>query len=83
MKTILRFRPSECSDPEYWQELHHVGDRDSSESSLADEDWLSSYQQARQNALTRAWARWHEADANNNSEMKHHYENIIVTLTLS
>ena len=73
---------SECSDPEYWQEFHHGGDQDSSELSLSDEDWLANYQQAHHNALTRAWFRLHEADANNSYEMKRHYENIIDTLTL-
>ena len=74
---------SECSDPEYWQELHHGGDQDSSEPNLSVKDWQANYQQACQDALPRAWARWNEADAKNNYEMKCHYENIIDTLTLS
>ena len=74
---------SECSDPEYWQELHHGGDQDSSEPNLSVKDWQANYQQARQDALPRAWARWNEADAKNNYEMKCHYENINDRLTLS
>ena len=71
---------SECSDPERWQELHHGADDDSSESSLADEDWLVNYQRAFQRALNRAWDKWHAADAHSNYEMNCHYENIIDTL---
>ena len=75
---------SDCSDPEFWQEVHHHGDEGEIESpgSMEDEDWLADHITARNAALKRARHYFHVAEARSDYEMMCHYENIIDTLTV-
>ena len=74
---------SECSDPEYWQSVHHGhdGDEGSQDDSIADEDWLANYISSRNSALRRARRGLEQAEVHSNYEMTCHYENIIGTLS--
>ena len=85
---------SECSDPEFWQSVHHIRDDDdddddddhddeSSYDSLAYEDWLANYTNSRNSALGRAPRGLEHAEVHSNNDMICHHENIIDTLSTS
>ena len=65
---------SECSDPGFWQQVHHHNDEseDDSAPSMQDEDWLADYITARNSALRRARLEFEQAEASGNHEMMYH-----------
>ena len=72
---------SECSDPDFWQEVHRAYDEDEDDSgaSMADENWLADYVTAKNSALGRARRGFQRAEVRRDYEMMRHYENIIDT----